>query len=249
MSLNFLYLPVRGRVESCLMMLNHRQLPHTLTTFRDWKLWAATKRSKALPFAAQCPILDVTLPSSGHDFPKVANTSHSLTTMIDFDPAVHTKATTVPNSFRLSQSGSITRYVSEITDLTPKNPIKRALVDSCFELTQDLGMINPIVNFQGDTGRGSPENEEKFFKTFSHSICYVNSLYEKDQFLGEDGAVTYADFALYHVLDMVKHSRHKDFVSTHSNLLRMMKDVESLDGISTYLAARDKMEVLGNNTL
>ena len=138
----------------------------------------------------------------------------------------------------ISQSGSINRYVASLVtkpDFIPKDPVKAALVDALHETAQDLFRIMPIVNLWTEA-KWSEEKEEYFTKTLPSKLpALVKMLGSQKYFCGD--APTYADFALFTIMDLVR-LVEPGVVSQHANITAWMARVEQLPGVKEYLESR-----------
>ena len=138
----------------------------------------------------------------------------------------------------VSQSGSINRYLAGLVtkpDFIPKNPVKAALADALHETAQDLFKIMPIVNLWTEA-KWKEEKEEYFTKTLPSKLpALVKMLGTQKYFCGE--CPTYADFALYTIMDLVR-LVEPGVVSKHANITAWMARVEQLPGVKEYLESR-----------
>ena len=138
----------------------------------------------------------------------------------------------------VSQSGAINRYVASLVtkpDFIPKDPVKAALADALHETAQDIYRIMGVVNaFKGE--QWIQEKEEYFTKTLPPKLpALVKMLGAQSFFCGD--AVTYADFALYTIMDLVR-LVEPGVVSQHANITAWMARVEQLPGVKQYLESR-----------
>ena len=138
----------------------------------------------------------------------------------------------------ISQSGSINRYLASLVtkpDFIPKDPVKAALADALHETAQDLFRIMPIVNLWTEE-KWREEKEEYFTKTLPSKLpALVKMLGSQKYFCGD--APTYADFALFTIMDLVR-LVEPGVVSQHANLAAWMARVEQLPGVKEYVETR-----------
>merc|ERR1711988_419379 len=138
----------------------------------------------------------------------------------------------------IGQSGSINRYLASLVStpgFIPSDPVKAALADALHETAQDLFKIMPIVNFWKDE-TWAKEKAEYFNTTLPAKLpALVKSLGAQKYFCGGD--VTYADFALYVIFDLVR-LVEPGVVSEHNNITSWMSRVEQLPGVKEYLSSR-----------
>ena len=138
----------------------------------------------------------------------------------------------------IGQSGAIHRYLAALVsepDFIPKDSVKAALADALHETAQDLYRIMPIVNmFKGDHWK--QEKDEYFTKTLPTKLpALVKMLRDQEYFCGD--APTYADFALYTIMDLVR-LVEPGVVSQHDNIAAWMTRVEQLPGVKEYVESR-----------
>ena len=102
----------------------------------------------------------------------------------------------------ISQSGAIIRYLASLVskpDFIPKDPVKAALADSLNDTAADLAKIMTIANTVTEG-----QKEEFFSKTLPAKLpALVKILGDQSFFCGGD-VPSYADFALYTIMDLVR---------------------------------------------
>ena len=113
--------------------------------------------------------------------------------------------------------GSINRYVARLVNkpgFIPKDPVKAALADALHETAQDIYRIMGVVNaFKGD--QWIQEKDEYFTKTLPPKLpALVRMLGDQSFFCGD--VPTYADFALYTIMDLVR-LRIRKLYTVHNN--------------------------------
>ena len=101
-------------------------------------------------------------------------------------------------------SGSINRYVARLVNkpgFIPEDPVTAAQADALHETAQDIYRIMGVVNaFKGE--QWIQEKEEYFTKTLPPKLpALVKMLGDQSFFCGD--VPTYADFALYTIMDLV----------------------------------------------
>ena len=146
----------------------------------------------------------------------------------------------IDDKVEFGQSGSINRYLAEIVNKTkaefiPKDPVKAAQADALHDTAQDLYNILGIVNvWSGE--KWIQEKEDYFNNTLPGKLpALVNMLGDQQYFCGH--CVTYADFALYVIMDLVRLVK-PGVVSRHTNITAWMARVEQLEGVKQYLDSR-----------
>ena len=139
----------------------------------------------------------------------------------------------------IGQSGSINRYLAALVKnhegFIPSDPVKAAAADALHETARDLWKIMPIVNFwRDDTWK--KEKDEFFSSTLPGKLpALVKTLGAQTWFCGD--CVTYADFALYVIMDLVR-LVEPGVISAHNNITSWMARVEQLPGVKEYLDNR-----------
>merc|ERR1712227_785850 len=105
----------------------------------------------------------------------------------------------------IGQSSSINRFLASLVkkpEFIPTDPVKAALADAIHETHQDLAMIMPIVNL-GNEEDWTAQKEDFFKTTLPGKLpALVKILGTQQYFCGDN--VSYADFAIYHILDLVR---------------------------------------------
>merc|ERR1711936_505021 len=89
------------------------------------------------------------------------------------------------------------------------------------------------------------EKDEFFNNTFPARLpALVKMLGEKQYFCGN--FVTYADFAMYNIMDLVR-LVEPEALKSQTNILDWMARIESLPGVKDYLAGRPECVGIGTN--
>merc|ERR1712227_1048676 len=120
-------------------------------------------------------------------------------------------------------------------NLVNQDPSTDILLDSSPKAKLDLFQIMPIVNlWTGD--KWKQEKEDYFNNTLPGKLpALVKMLGAQQYFCGD--SVTYADFALYVIMDLVR-LVEPGVVSQHNNITAWMARVEQLEGVKQYLDNR-----------
>jgi len=153
----------------------------------------------------------------------------------------------VNKKIQIWQSGAIVRYISNIANITPKDPILSAYADAIFESTQELkSPLNPTVNLY--TGEKFKEFKEKLINNILPKKLYnFNRQLEKfsgNFFLGDEPY--YCDFAAYHYFAMallLDKNIFNDFPSIKNHMDALIR----LNGIKKYLNERPEIINVGIN--
>merc|ERR1711874_622239 len=145
----------------------------------------------------------------------------------------------------LAQSGAIDRYLASLVNtpgFVPTDPVKRAECDMIYETVEDMIRIMPIVNvWTGE--KWKQEKEEYFSKTLPGKLpSLVGLLGNKKYFCGN--LVTYADFALYTIMDLIR-LVEPNVIKKYSILVQWMARIESLPGVKDYLFSRPQCVGIG----
>jgi len=151
----------------------------------------------------------------------------------------------IDGEHQIAQSGAQNRYVASLVKkpgFNPSAPAKVAFCDMIHETHQDLWQIMPIVNLW--TGELREQKKEEFFKnTFPPKLAaLVKVLGSKKYFCGDE--VTYADFAMFHIMDLVR-LVEPNLISQNDNLVKWMNRVENLPGVKEYLQSRPESIGIG----
>jgi glutathione S-transferase len=153
----------------------------------------------------------------------------------------------INDKIQIWQSGAIVRYIANVANITPKDPILLAYADAIFESTQELqSPLNPTINLY---------TEEKF-KEFRDKL--INNILPKkfynfdrllkkfsgNFFLGDDPY--YCDFAAYHYFEMAL-LLDKNILNDFTSIKNHMDTLTSLNGIKKYLNSRPEIINIGIN--
>jgi len=136
----------------------------------------------------------------------------------------------------ISQSGSITRYVAKIAKLYPEDPVAAAEADMIFELSQEMGGINPILNY---FPVGQPLWKDKYEEYFASLPRWMGAaeklLGDKDFFGGP--APHYGDFGLFHICDntLTVDPRSLD---SYPAIIAWVDRMKAFPAIQKYMAER-----------
>merc|ERR1719272_1270716 len=138
----------------------------------------------------------------------------------------------------ICQSGSMVRYVAQLANLVPHDPLAAAQCDAIFELAQELAPINPVANVRkADTTPSFDDAKTAYFGNVlpSRLKSLVRALGDKDFFTGP--SPMYCDFAVYHQCDLMR-LVHPPVFDDSANIKAFLARFEKLKGVSGYLAAR-----------
>mmetsp|Transcript_10457 Transcript_10457/g.8060 ORF Transcript_10457/g.8060 Transcript_10457/m.8060 type:complete len:210 (-) Transcript_10457:155-784(-) len=142
---------------------------------------------------------------------------------------------------RLGQSGALSRYCAKLAGLYPSDPLAALRADEIFEMGQEMSEMNPIVNIF--TGELFETKKAEYMGGFPKKAqALVKRLGEKKFFCGDE--VTYGDFSVYHVLDMVLLLDEKALVD-FPTLVAWMGRVAELSGVKEYLQTRARVVGVG----
>ena len=143
------------------------------------------------------------------------------------------------------QSGAITRYVATLTGTIPDDPLLVAQVDAVFDSTQELfPPLNPTVNVTA--GDVHEQRKQTFLDSFPATLMnFAKQLERKDDGPFFFGAKPYyCDFSAYHHFSLAQILK-ADILNPHASVLHFMAAVESLPGVSEYLASRPELIDVG----
>ena len=125
----------------------------------------------------------------------------------------------------------------------PEDPLEAAHCDMIFEVAQELSTCNPIVNvFRGEQFAAK---KAEFFATFPRKLENLAAQLAARPgpfFCGADPS--YADFAVYHQLDLAR-LLQPGCCDAHADIAPFMAAVEALPGVSEYLAGRPEPVDIG----
>ena len=153
----------------------------------------------------------------------------------------------VNKKIQIWQSGAIVRYIANIANITPKDPILSAYADAIFESTQELkSPLNPTINLY--TEEKFKEFRDKLInKILPKKFYNFNRQLEKysgNFFLGDDPY--YCDFAAYHYFAMAL-LLDKNIFNDFPEIKNHMDALTKLNGIKKYLNNRPKIINVGIN--
>jgi len=141
----------------------------------------------------------------------------------------------------LAQTGAIIRYVAKKCELMPNDMLAAAKVDMIYEASEELNAINPIVNvFKAET---FAEKKKAYFENIKGKPERIQKQLGKGPFfMGEKP--TFADFAMWHVLDNIR-SVEPTYLDATPELTTFMKAVADLKGVKEYLGSRPDVVDIG----
>ena len=153
----------------------------------------------------------------------------------------------INDKIQIWQSGAIVRYIANITNVTPKDPILSAYADAIFESTQELqSPLNPTINLY--VGEKFNEFRDKLigkilpkkFYNFDRQLKKISGNF----FLGDNPC--YCDFAAYHYFEMAL-LLDENLLNDFPRIKNHMDALISLNGIKKYLDSRPEIINIGIN--
>lgn len=106
----------------------------------------------------------------------------------------------LPSGEIIAQSGAIIRYVSKLAGIYPSDPIAAARADMIYEFTQELNMINPLLNFWPTNTDAWSNNCNVYFETLPRHLEVARRLLGDQDYFGGDSP-HHGDFAMFHVFE------------------------------------------------
>jgi len=100
----------------------------------------------------------------------------------------------------IAQSGAIIRFVAKLAGIYPSDPLAAARADMIFEFSQELNMINPLLNFWPTNTDAWSNNCNVYFETLSIHLDTATRLLGELEFFGGD-TPHHGDFAMFHILE------------------------------------------------
>ena len=151
----------------------------------------------------------------------------------------------VDDEHKIAQSGSICRYIADLTGLSPDDAALKARVDSVFEASQEWFFpLNPTVNFA--------VGDDFIAKRDAQLPALHLRLGDFERFLGQHSGPFffgetpyYCDFGVFHHVDLA-HFFDENLLADYPSLQAMMAAVRSMEGVAAYLAERPELIGVGS---
>ena len=153
----------------------------------------------------------------------------------------------VNENIQIWQSGSIVRFLANLTGTNPKDRYLAAQVDSLFDQTQELFRpLNPTVNLRvgEDHLKLKKDFLESFPKTLGNFARFLEIYKSGPFFFGE--TPFYCDFSAYHHFSLAT-ILQKDILNDQPLIIEFMNAVENLSGIKEYLDERPQIIDVGTS--
>ncbi len=149
----------------------------------------------------------------------------------------------LPNGKLISESGAITRYIARVANVYPTDIEAAAEADMLYELTMDMNLINPIVNWFPMDSEIWKKSHQSYFTSFPHWMQGAVLLLGDKSFFGGNEP-HFADFAFFHICDQSL------LVNTHAleafpTVLSWYQRIKALPTIASYLHTRPNANTVG----
>ena len=136
----------------------------------------------------------------------------------------------------ISQSGSIVRYVAKLANVYPKDEVAAAQADMIFELSQEMNLINPVMNYYKEDTPEWKEKHDSYFRSLPGWISSAQKILgEKDFFGGSEPH--YGDFGLFHICEATI-TVQPGSLDPYPTILAWIKRMNALPGVERYKAKR-----------
>ncbi|GAX78361.1 hypothetical protein CEUSTIGMA_g5803.t1 [Chlamydomonas eustigma] len=145
----------------------------------------------------------------------------------------------------ICQSGAILRYAARLANLIPSSPEGLAEAEMIQEITQEMNDINPIVcyfDYQSDVYKSK---HDAYFNALPKWLSVAQRVLGDHPFFGRGTGPSFADFALFHIVDMTLLVQPKA-LDEYSKLMAWFKSIQALPAVKAYLEKRPAKGVAGS---
>lgn len=138
----------------------------------------------------------------------------------------------------LVESAAIIHYVAKLAGVYPSNPEDAAFAHVLQEMSGELNIINPIVNFFPNESEKQVTEKTAFFETLFPRFgnCAVQQLSNQAFFGGS--TPHFGDFCFFHICDLISLVSPDYLTSKYPALAAWAERVRQLPAISEYLSER-----------
>ena len=141
----------------------------------------------------------------------------------------------------IAQSVTILRFCARLAGLVPANPLAEARADQACNAAEELGIVNPLVNMF--TMEKFVDAKKTFFQAFPAKLANLARFLGQGPFFAGKYP-SYGDLNVYHHLDNAR-LLEPGCLDEHPNIITLMRAVENLQGVKSFLAARRACEGIG----
>eukprot|EP01134_Creolimax_fragrantissima_P008589 CFRG8589T1 len=99
----------------------------------------------------------------------------------------------------VSQAGSIARYAAKLANIYPSSPEACLKTDMAFELSREMIIINPVINWFEEGSEEYNKARNAFFNSFSRWLDACERMIGSNAYFNGDSP-SYGDFGMLHVL-------------------------------------------------
>lgn len=144
----------------------------------------------------------------------------------------------LPDGKSICQSGAISRYLAKLSSpsLYPTDIIAAAEADMIYELTQDMNLINPILNFYQKDSEIYHEKYREYFAALPNRLKACAKLLQDKSFFGGESP-HFGDLALFHICQSTLHVQ-PDCLEAFPTIRKWVDRCSELEGVKEYLASR-----------
>ena len=150
----------------------------------------------------------------------------------------------LPDGHVLPQCQAIALYVAKQADLYPSDLVEAAKADALFALSQDLNLVNPLVNFFHCESDDWKLKCDQFFQALPVNLATLEKEIGEGKYFGGTKP-SYADFALLHIMDMTL-TLKADALQNNPRLQEWIEAMKELPALRQYMTSRPQPPHVGS---
>ncbi len=155
---------------------------------------------------------------------------------LDICPFGQLPTVKLPSGEVIAQSGAIVRFVAKLAGVYPSDFVEAARADMIFELSQEMNVICPILNFWPMQSELWQKNHDAYFTNLPQYVEAARKLLGSKSFFGGEQPM-FADFSMFHTIDATL-TVQPDSLNAFPSILKWYGNMRYIPSMIKYLSER-----------